>query len=227
MKRTTRRKRRKDSSAIRKQTSKRAAQALAAGAAIAAGTQAYAEPIRFDNPAGAEHFVWTASPGQEYLNILSDAASQPGLAGQDGTFWRRSVPGYGEVVRGDPGGASGEVQMYFTDYRFLASTDANEPIPIPAVNFASSGFIEVIYPGYEGTYLPEGTATYLGVRFDPGDGIHYGWIGVIKTGLELDAFAWGYETEPGVPIAAGIPEPGTLAALAFGAVVLGAARRRS
>lgn len=44
--------------------------------------------------------------------------------------------------------------------------------------------------------------------------------------VELDAFAWGYETDPDVPIAAGIPEPGTLAALALGAAAALAGRRR-
>jgi hypothetical protein len=64
----------------------------------------------------------------------------------------------------------------------------------------------------------------MGVRFIDMDGYHYGWISVVRHGndflqLDFDAFAWGYETEPGVPIIAGIPAPGTLAALAFGAVV--------
>jgi hypothetical protein len=66
----------------------------------------------------------------------------------------------------------------------------------------------------------------MGVRFNDVDGYHYGWISVVRNGLDLDAFAWGYETEPGVPIIAGIPAPGTLAALAFGAVVTRRARKR-
>ena len=59
---------------------RRAAQALAAGAAIAAGTQAYAAPVRFDNPPGVDHFEWRggtyASP--IWLDIRESAASQPG-----------------------------------------------------------------------------------------------------------------------------------------------------
>ncbi len=47
-----------------------AVKALAAGAAIAAGTQAYAAPIRFDNPAPGEpnHFEW--GTGYQYWNAL-------------------------------------------------------------------------------------------------------------------------------------------------------------
>jgi hypothetical protein len=44
--------------------------------------------------------------------------------------------------------------------------------------------------------------------------------------VSFSAFAWAYETEPGVPIVAGILAPGTLAALAFGAVVTRRGRKR-
>ena len=81
---------------------------------------------------------------------------------------------------------------------------------------------------FEGGYtnLPEGVEPYLGIRFDLGGGYQHSWLGVVHTGPELDAFAWGYETEVGVPIPAGVPEPGTLAALAVGAAALLGRRRR-
>ena len=82
------------------------------------------------------------------------------------------------------------------------------------------------YAGYgPETLLPEGTPTYLGLRFN-GPNYQYGWIGVVRTSQQLEAFAWGYETEPGVPIAAGAPEPGSLALLAFGAAGVAGCRRR-
>lgn len=83
--------------------------------------------------------------------------------------------------------------------------------------------------------IPEGTPTYLAVRFDPGDGFRYGWLGVIRGGdsvpgaesNDLSLFAWGYQTEPGIRIRAGavVPAPGSLALLAFGAAA-GASRPR-
>ena len=73
-----------------------------------------------------------------------------------------------------------------------------------------------------------GQDVYLGARLKLPAQWHYGWIGVTRGGyygLELEAFAWGYETDPGVPIAAGIPEPGTLGMLALGFVGVGTATR--
>jgi hypothetical protein len=84
-----------------------------------------------------------------------------------------------------------------------------------------------------GSNFPSGVARYMGVRFIDLDGYHFGWIGLVRGpdsypafDLNLNAFAWGYETEPGVPIIAGIPAPGTLAALAFGAVVTRRGRKQ-
>jgi hypothetical protein len=200
--------------------------ALAAAAAIAAGTQAYANPIRFDNPAGAGHFVWTASPGHEVLDIEQNAAGQPGVLHGVGTFEVASF--YGRVARG--GASSGLQHMAPDGYRFLAGVDSGVAIPTPGfagfTSASQNAYIFSTYPYAPVTsLLPEGQQTYLGLRFDQGAGFQYGWIGVVRTGMEVDAFAWGYETTPGVAIPAGVPEPGTLALLAFGAAAT--LRRRS
>ena len=197
------------------------AKALAAAAAIAGGTQAYATPVRFDNPAGAGHFDWAAS-FFEVLDVTDPAAAQSGVFGAAGTFYQYSLPGYDFVGAGNTGGelqvAGGINNIY------LIGVAGGDAIP-SGFTWLYYGYIEAGNP--PASLLPEGVATYLGVRFDPGDGLHYGWIGVTRTGLELDAFAWGYETDPGVPIAAGaVPEPGTLALLAFGAGAAATRRRR-
>ena len=69
-------------------TKVRPSELLAAAAAIAAGTQAYAEPIRFNNPAEGEpgHFDWLASFGstdpEAWLNITLPSTDQDGIVGQ-------------------------------------------------------------------------------------------------------------------------------------------------
>ena len=45
------------------------------------------------------------------------------------------------------------------------------------------------------------------MAFTPSGGnSHYGWIAVERDGLNLEAVAWGYETDEKTPIAAGSPQ---------------------
>jgi len=202
---------------------KSGAMALAAAAAIASGTAAYASPVRFDNPPGPGHFEWYSGvAGSDiWLDIALPAASQPDLPSPTGA-WQVVQADLSQVL-----GAPGEMEFQVGGYAnlFLVGVNSGDLIP-SGYPWLGDPFISTTTPGFEGE-LPEGVATYLGVRFDLGGGDQYGWIGVERTGLSLDAFAWGYETEAGVPIAAGAPEPGTLALLAFGALAATRRQRRA
>ena len=237
MKIACRKQRRKNLSRTRSGSSKRAVRVLAAGLAIAvigAGTGAYADAIRFDNPAGPGHFDWYGGgvdPDPPIgLEIISDAASQTGVYGGVGQFQQSNELPNNDYVGGGVGGGLLQVGGYAN--AFLVGVDAGVSIP-SGTPWSDHGYI--LHPNY-GTWLPPvGTETYLGVSFPMGGQLHYGWIGVEvltitnPTGdvLALDAFAWGYETDPGVPIEAGIPEPGTLALLPFGALAAAGRRRRA
>ena len=198
--------------------------ALAGAVALAAGTSAYAAPVRFDNPAGPGHFNWAS--GAASLDLTLESALQTGGGlGPSNAYHAPSANGY---VSGRDQGL--EVNH---DSIILTSFGSGQLIG-GGGGWANYAFVDYSAYGYPGQ-LPEGQAAYLGVRFDLGQGFQYGWIGVIATNLgggpptnniALDAFAWGYETEPGVPIAAGAPEPGSLALLAFGAAGACARRRR-
>ena len=204
------------------------AAALAAAAAIAAGTSAYADPVRYDNPAGPGHYDWVPSDPSDlaqFLDISAPGGDQPsdGLGAADFRQRFNTSDAGGEVQSGFMG--LGELQIGGPYGVWLLGVDSGELIP-SGLTWGPEGL--VYWPGV-GSELPDGVQTYLGVRFNPGDGFHYGWIGVTRTGASdefLDAFAWGYETEAGVPIPAGAPEPGTLALLAMGAVGVLSRRRR-
>ena len=76
-----------------------------------------------------------------------------------------------------------------------------------------------------------GVPFYIGVRILLDGDYHYGWIGGVfdedDPRSQFSTFAWGYETDPMTPIAAGaVPAPGTLAALAFGAAAALGRRKR-
>ncbi len=206
---------------------KHGAAAIAAAAVIAAGTQAYASPVRFDNPAHGEagHFHWANTAPALFLDMTLDAASQPaGGSGSGPTSLQHVPPMYGNVS-GD--GQGPEVREDATGY-VLVPFASGELIDSGG-NWGLSAQVAEPYFGYP-TLLPEGVPTYLGVSIQD-NGTHYGWIGVVMTQVnystyELDAFAWGYETDVGVPIPAGAPEPGSLALLALGAVGVASRRHR-
>lgn len=79
------------------------------------------------------------------------------------------------------------------------------------------------YGGFANSVAP-GTQRYAGFRFNAADGTHYGWIQLSVNAGIIDFTNAAYESTPGVAIltgaAAAVPEPGTMAALAFGAATV-------
>ena len=196
---------------------------VAAGLAIMVfATTAGASPIRFDNPAPGEpgYFDWFGAGigDTRALDITVPAGDQTGIPGV-GAFEQQNQPTYTWVT----GYIDERVQA--TPDPFLIGVDAGEPIPISGFGWFSGAFVN--YPGYSSPF-PYDVPTYAAVSIDLGSGDQYGWIGVVFSSADfsLDAFAWGYETEPGVPIPAGIPEPGSLALLALAAVAATTRRRQ-
>jgi hypothetical protein len=216
-----------------KRASVRPSDLLAAAAAIATGTQAYGEVVIFINPPEGEpgHFDWALDSdsnlnSNSWLDITRPSTDQGGLVGQSSV---------GQLLH-----SGGSYFPYSFNYTFsgaaVISTTDTPYIPFMGTTVAvdlgdeiNGGALFSRYSeharfqfGADFSDFPLYMVKYMGVRFNDVDGYHYGWISVMAHGFfvrEFRAFAWGYETEPGVPIIAGIPAPGTLAALAFGAVV--------
>jgi hypothetical protein len=215
---------------------------LAAAAAIAAGTQAYGEVVIFINPDEGEagHFGWSmgdALDATTWLDITRPSTDQGGLVGPSSVgqifhFFEIPYGYYSYEWNYTYGGAS----VATGPDGFTRAFDGGEIIDGAIGTFESlSNHAYVLWTylyGYPFGYFDEGGPQYMAVRFSDANGYHYGWIGVVGRDLvgdgllTFDAFAWGYETEPGVGINAGIPAPGTLAALAFGAVVTRRGRKR-
>ena len=224
---------RKKTERVRRRAMRNGAAALAAAGAIAAGTSAYADPVRFDNLAHGEpgHFHWPHATGdpENFLDIAIPTTGQPASPTPTSVSQIIDVV-EGSVRLGGPAGGGAQTSIGapgFPDGFFLVGVGAGEPIPTSGTAW-SSGANPIAYFSGFGTLLPTALETYLGFKFDLGSGDQYGWIGVVMdpTDHTLDPFAWGYETDPGVPIVAGVPEPGSLALLAIGAAGLSTRRRR-
>ncbi len=229
--RNTSRRRRGSAGERRGWRAKPAAWALAAAAAIAAGTQAYAAPIRWDNPPGPNHFVWFGGTDTEPigLEIVSSAGSQTGACDGLARFAQSNELPNGDRVFAPTGGGL-EVGGYADVFLVGLYLHEDEGVGIPSgAEWRHTGYI---YHPHFGSWLPEGVEAILGVRFPlvGGAPLNYGWIGVEKFiaddgSHQLDAFAWGYEAEPGVPLVF-MPEPGALFTLALGAAGVAVRRRR-
>jgi hypothetical protein len=192
-------------------------------AAMILAAPAQASPIRYNNPAGAGHFVWygggTTGIG---LNVTLDAASQTGAFGDPIPSFLQYTSSTSERVKGREAGY--DLQVAGNPVRFLVGVNLLDPIPTGFAWTSIAYAHNTTYP--DQTQLPVGVEKYLGVRFPDSGGLtHYGYIGVVMdSSYNLDAFAWGYETTPGTPIPAGAPEPASLMLLVIGAVA--ALRRR-
>ena len=191
--------------------------------ALAITTPTDAAPIRFDNPAGPNHFVWAApAPQAIWLDVTASPTDQLGVGSPSAFRQLADVDGSSNVAGlGGPNG--GEMQIDSTFQFFVEGVDFGVAIP-SGLPWAQGG--SIITPGFSEMNIPDVGTGYLGVRFDLGAGDQFGWIGVNRSGNQLDAFAWGYETEPGAPIAAGVPEPGTLSLLVIGSRALLRRRKR-
>jgi hypothetical protein len=198
---------------------------LATAAAIAAATaSAHAEAVRFENTTS---FDWLFNT----LDLTQSAEDQSfGITGTSiymdyfGDFY--PTFSYSHTYTS---GNGAEIFNGGFSNRYAAGLDAGTLIgpDLEGGAFSQSSSFEFAftacdyygYDCYSGTrgILPANIDTYLGVRFTIDGNFHYGWVGVNRSGAYLDVFAWGYETEAGVAARAGVPSPGPLAVLAFGA----------
>jgi len=241
MSKQQKRERRKIDQARRTRAHAKAAGALAAGAAIAAGTQAYAAPVRFDNPAHGEpgHFHWppatngpygdplaiylpaSSNPAWDGFNDYGDPIASPNTLQQLGSSSRTSIGGNAGMTFATQGQGG-------SSFALIPLTGGQQIGPHGQIT-PSYAYSPTINHNTYGSLLPAGEEVYVGLAWNQPDGVHYGWLGVVRDPSTqfVEAFAWGYETDAGIPIAAGAPEPGSLALLAFGVAGVAIRRRKS
>jgi len=215
---------------------------LAAVASAAWAALAVAEPMRFENPTGADRIDWE----NFWLDITLPASEQTGVrtdsTAENSVFEEPpNDPHASEVTRNSnlsPGGSmSFLVEPNLVNIVPLQFGDLIGPGGQIPNGGAGSFFADVFVDGelsFSRVRFPLGRS-FIGISFldrnvDP-FATHFGWMEVNlfqrPDGThKVDALAWGYETEPETAVRAGIPTPGTAGAFVIlGAVALRRRRR--
>lgn len=212
--------------------------------AIAGGTLAYADPVRFDNDGT---FEWTDGA---FLNITKPLSKQTGLDAGEGSFRYEHIlapccaPSLNPWVTGSTFDAELEGGLAVS-VRSSGAVVPNDFAGVYGRTWRNAHILGYYYSSGAGFYtqfdkpIPftgPGDVGYIAARFHIDGQTHYGWMSLTLTrytgvpvpgAYVFDLIAWGYETEPGRRIAAGaVPAPGAaLALLAFGSAA-GATRGR-
>lgn len=218
---------------------------FAAAVVLAAGTHAYGVAVRFENPGGTGHFNWVertldlTKPASEQPMDLGESGVSSGVWAHVGTFytetyenaWARTAQGGAEALL-----SSQTLEGAFGTYTYVKALNAGDQIGASSGDFDDSAMLAArvggspYYGWYDRTDLVMYGTSYAGFRFaHPLTGMmHYGWVSLYFDPYfaQVDALAWGYETTPETPVAAGAPTPGTLAGLALGAAAFGGRRSR-
>ncbi len=239
-----------ENAALKKKTPlKTLGQGIAGALAIASGTSAYANivfvnpPVDLTNVPGgtntsanwdvnsdgiADFFFQNRFPNtppenngvvwQLNMDPAAGTASTNGLLSYAGSNVRYAFAlGVYRVIGSSRPGFSTQTQVTLGSQYHYGSAEPNYYGGFAAsLGYLGQGYFSVA----------PGTFAFVGFRFHAADGTHYGWIRLSVNAGIIDFDTAAYNTSPNQEIAT-VPEPGTLALLAFGAVgVIGAIARR-
>lgn len=196
---------------------------LACGVVTAVSNHsAMAEVFHFVHPGPGQsgHYAWGSDPdmgARSWLDITRPSSLQPDAQSGNsvGQVYERVLDA--ALVWHMPVSATPIASLLRSSESGLSAQPlpAGAGIGLSAWWHTTALHVEIVHlPIFEvNSLFPEGERRYIGVRMDDD---RYGWIEVELTGTHLAAFAWAYETTPGVPILAGqVPAPSAAVVLAL------------
>ena len=216
---------------------------LAGAVAIASGSQAYGTVVTVAVPTNLTTTAGTVTGPTAAWDVNGDGTT-------DFTFSIRYPNGTGVAWQDNMTGAAGNAVLGYgtaSTYRYGSAFSAGTIISATApTGTAFSTALQTImgsvydgtpYGGFAFTGAPgtgsvaAGNLSYAGFKFTVGANTYFGWLQMSANAGAMNFVSAAYNNTPGASINAGqVPEPGTLAGLAMGAVALGGAawkRRRT
>jgi len=184
------------------------------------GSIVFTQPTQpmYYSPAGGSYTIDIDGDGAADYVLLSDiSGAYLAPQGNNGVIWdgnNVAAINQGDIISSSPS-ALNPYYAWFTT--------------VHGPNVAIGG--QAVFDGqyfYSGNF--SGKDAFIGLRFQSGGNIYFGWIEVannvnIASGQVL---GWAYETTPGTPIVAGqVPEPSTVALVILGGGVGLWIKRRS
>lgn len=225
---------------------KTAGKGLAAALAIAGGTSAYGNIVYVNPPADLTNVPGGSTTFAEWdvngdgTDDFAFANRYPNTApGTAGVVWQLSIftGGINGVISYSGPHIHYAYALHYggfvgpSDPRFSTTSD----VIVLGSKYGYAGGGQYYYGGFaaggpNGSVLP-GQLAFAGFRFQAADGTHYGWIRLSVNAGIIDFADAAYDTIPNeqifFPIDPPMPEPGTMALLALGAVgVIGAVAKR-
>ena len=217
-------------------TLKNATTGLVGAVALAGGSQAYGAVVTVTPPANITSTNALGTPITEFFDLNGDGTSDFQFTCGVNTTYKAAYAGIsGSYVAYNAFAFENKVVGYAGSFGNYASRLAAGTVVNASSAFVYGQYLTVLGSRFASkNYGQLRTQGFIGVEFEAADGLHFGYIqlkatvaGATATTLSssLTFYSAAYESTPNTPITipGAVPEPFSLAALAFGGAGLAGA----